>query len=184
MATEADKVIAYERCLIGTPYRWAGHNPKTGLDCVGLQDVALQRTGHANLIAPVTPWTVRYLASYFKLTTTPKPGDLVFYKHPDGAYKHVAMISKPGYCIGAVIPHVAETKIGVQGVVKEYRTTGLWALGVPIVPPPTGTFYTVLPGDSLIKIARKFGTTASKVASLNGILITAIIHPGQSLRVI
>ena len=41
--------------------------------------------------------------------------------------------------------------------------------------------YTIQPGDNLIKIASKFGTTVSKIQKVNN--ITGPIHPGQILAI-
>ena len=54
-------------------------------------------------------------------------------------------------------------------------------------PPPLdaaadGKTYTVLAKDSFDKIARKNGCTAEALAQANGLAITAIIHPGQKLK--
>lgn len=43
--------------------------------------------------------------------------------------------------------------------------------------------YTVKAGDTLYKIGKQHGTSAGALATLNGIALTAIIHPGQILKV-
>lgn len=43
--------------------------------------------------------------------------------------------------------------------------------------------YTVKSGDSFNKIARKVGTSPQKLAKLNGLKTTAVIRPGQKLKV-
>ena len=43
--------------------------------------------------------------------------------------------------------------------------------------------YTIKPGDSLAKIARKHGCTADELAKANGLKLTAVIHPGQALKI-
>lgn len=45
-----------------------------------------------------------------------------------------------------------------------------------------GTSYKVRPGDSLEKIARKAGCSPNKLAAVNGMKVSAIIHPGQNLK--
>lgn len=47
----------------------------------------------------------------------------------------------------------------------------------------TTTAYTVRSGDTLSGIAKRHGTTARAIASLNGISLTRHIHPGQKLRI-
>ena len=48
--------------------------------------------------------------------------------------------------------------------------------------PALGDTYTVRPGDTLSQIARRFGTTVSALARLNGIANPSAIYPGQVLR--
>ncbi|MDX5450547.1 MAG: LysM peptidoglycan-binding domain-containing protein, partial [Actinomycetes bacterium] len=50
-------------------------------------------------------------------------------------------------------------------------------------PKATTTAYTVRSGDTLSGIAKRHGTTARAIASLNGISLTKHIHPGQKLRI-
>jgi LysM repeat protein len=42
--------------------------------------------------------------------------------------------------------------------------------------------YTVKPGDSLVKIARRHGCTAQELAKANGLKLNSVIHPGQSMK--
>lgn len=46
-----------------------------------------------------------------------------------------------------------------------------------------GVSYTVKSGDSIERIARKSGTTATELAKLNGLKADSLIHPGQKLKV-
>lgn len=43
--------------------------------------------------------------------------------------------------------------------------------------------HTVVPGDTVFAIAKRYGTTVSAIMSINGIAGSAIITPGQTLRV-
>ncbi len=52
----------------------------------------------------------------------------------------------------------------------------------PVPTSGTGSTYVVRPGDTLSEIARQYGTTASALASLNGITNPSAIFPGQVLR--
>ena len=45
------------------------------------------------------------------------------------------------------------------------------------------TTYTIKPGDSLARIARKHGCSTEELAKANGLKLTAIIHPGQKLQI-
>ena len=48
---------------------------------------------------------------------------------------------------------------------------------------PSQQYYTVVAGDSLTKIAKKFGTTVNALVNLNGIKNPNLIQVGQKLRV-
>lgn len=48
---------------------------------------------------------------------------------------------------------------------------------------PESTFYTVSPGDTLVKIAKKFNTTAELIKKSNNIKSDGIIHPSMRLKV-
>ncbi len=50
-------------------------------------------------------------------------------------------------------------------------------------PATSESIYVVKAGDSIDKIARKVGTSATKLAKSNGLKSGAIIHPGQKLKV-
>ncbi|GAA3944558.1 muramidase family protein [Microbacterium soli] len=49
--------------------------------------------------------------------------------------------------------------------------------------PPAATVHTVAPGDTVYAIARRYGTTVDAVITANGLGDSALIHPGQHLRV-
>ena len=44
-------------------------------------------------------------------------------------------------------------------------------------------FYTVKRGDTLGRIAQRYGTTVQQIAQLNGIQNVNLIYPGQVLRI-
>ena len=53
------------------------------------------------------------------------------------------------------------------------------------VSPPSGTLaYVVQPGDWLWAIARRFNTTAERLAALNGLTPPYTVHPGQALIIV
>lgn len=51
----ADKIVAAARALIGVPFRLHGRSADTGLDCIGLAALALERAGHRDVraVAPM-----------------------------------------------------------------------------------------------------------------------------------
>lgn len=60
--------------------------------------------------------------------------------------------------------------------------TGVPPTSVPPTTPPGGTVtYVVVPGDTLGAIARRFGTTVTSIAQLNGIVNPNLIRVGQRL---
>ncbi len=55
---------------------------------------------------------------------------------------------------------------------------------IPAPLPPSGaTTYTVLPGDSLFRIALRFGKSMQAIAAANGITNYNLIYPGQVLKI-
>ena len=47
----------------------------------------------------------------------------------------------------------------------------------------SGTYYTVVAGDTLSRIATKYSTTVNNLVQMNGISNPNKIYPGQKLRV-
>lgn len=69
-----------------------------------------------------------------------------------------------------------------------YRLAAVWAVGVLVVGAAQGAWaqpqdYTVQPGDTLYSIARRFGTTAERLAELNGLPDPHRLRVGQRLRI-
>jgi LysM repeat protein len=50
-------------------------------------------------------------------------------------------------------------------------------------PAAAATTHTVVRGDTVYAIARKYGTTVAKIIAANGLSRAALIHPGQKLRI-
>lgn len=50
----ADKIVSAARALIGVPFRLHGRSADTGVDCIGLVTLALERAGHRTVRA-LTP---------------------------------------------------------------------------------------------------------------------------------
>ena len=48
---------------------------------------------------------------------------------------------------------------------------------------PAAQYYTVVSGDNLTKIAKKYGTTVNQLVAWNGIKDPNKIYPGQKFRV-
>lgn len=51
------------------------------------------------------------------------------------------------------------------------------------VPAPGGKIHTVKPGDTLAKIAARYGVSLSSVLQGNGMNLKSVIHPGQKIKI-
>jgi murein DD-endopeptidase len=93
--------IAAVRALEGTPYRWGGKSPRTGLDCSGLVTWALKAIGGPDL--RIYHGSERLWLELDEVTE-PEAGDLAFYGSA-GRPVHVVV------CLGG--PH--DRIIGANG---------------------------------------------------------------------
>jgi cell wall-associated NlpC family hydrolase len=89
----------YARKFIGTPYKYAGTNPKTGFDCSGFTSFVLKGFGY-----PITPASKGQAVLGREVPISKvQPGDLVFFAENGRDVSHVAMVSrrdgKNVYCI-------------------------------------------------------------------------------------
>jgi murein DD-endopeptidase MepM/ murein hydrolase activator NlpD len=57
------------------------------------------------------------------------------------------------------------------------------AAPAPVAPAPTAATYTVVAGDNLTKIAKRYGTTVKALVALNGIKNANLINVGQVLKI-
>lgn len=72
---------------IGTPYVWGGATPHVGVDCSGLTMLAYEAAGIGHL-----EHFAQTQMHQLTATTTPVPGDLVFFAQPTGYVEHVGMV--------------------------------------------------------------------------------------------
>jgi cell wall-associated NlpC family hydrolase len=82
------QLAAYARGLIGTPYKYGGHSPKSGFDCSGFVDYVFRHSAHVSL-----PHNSRLISRHgFPVESTRlREGDLVFYDTNHSAYSHVGI---------------------------------------------------------------------------------------------
>lgn len=120
-----------------------------------------------------------------KVTKGFKVGDKVMFTgslhYGNSGAKSVAKGCKAGMALvtavkeGGAHPYHIKAVAGKGSTVYGWVNTG----DVSAVTANSGKKYTVKAGDTLSKIAKKYGTTANKIASLNGIRNLNLIHTGQ-----
>lgn len=95
--------------FLGTPFRFRGRDPRTGLDCVGLAIAALQKIGSA--APPTAPYAMRQRdyakqlailaeAGFEGVDDAIRPGDLLLLK-AGPAQVHLAVAGRAGSIIHA-----------------------------------------------------------------------------------
>lgn len=125
-------------------------------------------------------------------TPTPPPGGQTIYVVAPGDYlasiarrfnTTVTAIAQANNIANINIIYVGQRLIiPVGGTIPP---TAVPPTGVPptATPPPQVSTYTVVPGDTLARIAARFNTTVTAIAQLNGITNPNLIFVGQQLRI-
>jgi len=111
--------------LQGICYIWGGNNPHQGFDCSGFVIWILQVFNSL----PSGDWTAEGLRQHFPPTTTPVPGDLMFFGTKTGA-THVMMFIGNNLCVGAsggdrtcITEEIAKQKNAMVKIKRcDYRT--------------------------------------------------------------
>jgi cell wall-associated NlpC family hydrolase len=70
------QLTSYAYSLIGTPYKYGGHSPKTGFDCSGFVDYVFRNSAHISL--PHNSQKISRRGLPVKSSQL-REGDLVFY---------------------------------------------------------------------------------------------------------
>lgn len=102
----------------GVPYRWGGTDPRTGLDCSGLVQVAFADVG---IKAPRTTYTQQPWSALVTISAAQAgAGDLVFWPG------HVAIVVSPGTVVhaprpGKVVEVVPVGSAGPRGTTATYK---------------------------------------------------------------
>lgn len=123
--------------------------------------------------------------------TTPRPGDLVFFKFSTG--NHIGIVES-ATSPSAIVSIQGNTNDAAQGRTgnccrrKKHNNRFVTGYGHPVfdgvAPQPTGT-YTVVSGDTLSKIAAVFLGNAARypeIMTLNR-LTSTVIRPGMKLKI-
>lgn len=93
-AAKVSQVVGIAKQFLGVPYVWAGASP-SGFDCSGLTQYSYSLAG-LNI-----PRTAAQQQAYMNTTSSPMPGDLVFFGAP--AY-HVGIYLSPGMMLASPVP--------------------------------------------------------------------------------
>lgn len=97
-ASSGDDVSIYAVSLVGTPYRFGGNAPQSGLDCSGFVGHVFRQTAGVNL-----PRDSRAISEAFQplARSELQPGDLVFFNTLNRAYSHVGIYLGDGRFVHA-----------------------------------------------------------------------------------
>jgi LysM repeat protein len=118
-------------------------------------------------------------------TTELKVGDTVMFTgslhYGNSGAKAVAKGCKAGLATITIVKEGTAHPYHLKAVAGKGSTVYGWvnAGDVSAVTDSSGKKYTVKKGDTLSKIAKRYGTTVNKIASLNGIRDINVIHVGQ-----
>ena len=133
----------------------------------------------------------------------PKVGDAVVYDWDDsgvgdnkGAGDHIGIVTKAGDPFVVTEGNMSGGVVGqrnlrvnaryIRGFIcPDYAAIAPKIQDIPDTPaqPAGDTVYTVVKGDTLSKIAAKYGTTVQALAKYNGITNVNLIHVGQTIRI-
>lgn len=109
MTDRAARFAAAAEALLGTPFRFRGHDPATGLDCVGVVRAALEASG--NPVPVPGAYTMRQVemrdwlpaliaAGLHETRGACLPGDVLL-THPGPAQAHLLVVGETGGLIHA-----------------------------------------------------------------------------------
>ena len=81
-------LTSYAYSLIGAPYKFGGHSPKTGFDCSGFIDYVFQHSANVSL-----PHNAHQISRYgiSVKSSQLREGDLVFYDTNNEVFSHVGI---------------------------------------------------------------------------------------------
>jgi cell wall-associated NlpC family hydrolase len=95
-------VIAQARRYLGTPYRWGGADPRSGLDCSGY---VMRVFASMGVRLPHSSFAQARMGQRVGSLGEAQPGDLVFWDH-GGGHGHIGIYAGNGYFYNA--PHTGD----------------------------------------------------------------------------
>lgn len=97
------EVTNYAFSFLGTPYRWGGDDPITGVDCSGLAIEVLKAAGvlHGNYDTTAQGLYLKLLELKAEKNQSPEPLSLAFYGKSDKEITHVGICVSPTHIIEA-----------------------------------------------------------------------------------
>lgn len=106
---------------------------------------------------------------------------------PASAQTQTVYIVRAGDTLSQIAARFGTTTTAIayaNGIINVNRIYAGQRLVIPAPAPLQGTtFYVVGRGDTLARIAARFGTTVGAIASTNGIANPNLIYVGQQLRI-
>jgi hypothetical protein len=121
--SKVDDLIAIAGTELGKPYRYGDEGPNT-FDCSGLMQFVYGQVGVK------LPRTAAQQQAATSRTTSPLPGDLVFYGQPA---THVALYVGAGKMISAPGPGQSVHLVGVGNPTNYGRVAGLGTALAPVI---------------------------------------------------
>lgn len=136
----------------------------------------------------------KFSAQFYKdnkrFFSAPQIGDQIFFFDNAGVINHTGLVTK------VTVDKVSTVEGNSGDMVKthEYSISNKKIAGygrprydTEVAPAPAPvqnpTYYVVVSGDTLTKIAKKYGTTVNALVTLNGISNPNLIYPGKKLRI-
>jgi cell wall-associated NlpC family hydrolase len=83
-----DKIIAFTKTLIGTPYKYAGNSPSTGFDCSGFVHYVF---AHFNITMPRVSKQFEALSTNIPLQKV-QPCDIILFAGQDGNTNNISHV--------------------------------------------------------------------------------------------
>lgn len=176
----------YNRDVVGSAYPWC----VVFIEWLFKDSNLLMRTASSSALA-------NWFKSQKRWYTTPQVGDIVFYKfsNKNVLAEHVGIVTKiEGNAIYSIEGNTSSSSAGSQdnggGVYERKRVSNIVGYGRPNYSNEvkaenvtTSTYYTVVKGDTLSKIATKYKTTVAKLCADNNIKNANLIRVGQKILI-
>lgn len=126
---------------------------------------------------------VRHAAAAPRTSYTIKPGDTVSSIAIRNGLRPADVLAWNGLGWRSVIYPGQTLRLTAAPAAKPAAKPAPKAAPKPVAAPSAAATHTVVRGDTVYAIARKYRTTVAKIITANGLGSSAMIHPGQKLNV-